>query len=387
MAALTGKRLLFVITKSNWGGAQSYVHSLAVAAKAEGADVAVALGGIGLPGSDTGMLATRLREAGIRIIVVESFARDISVLREWRTFKELRALIARERPDILHLNSSKAGGIGALAARLAKVPCIVFTAHGWAHHEPRPPFARLVIRLASWATVVLSHVVIVVSEGDRKTAPVLFSRKKLRVVKIGVASCALVPREEARAFIAPSIAALDALPKWLFMTAELTKNKGVDVAIRAFAGVSTNVDDAALVIAGEGEGHGELTALIEAYGLKKRVFLLGFVPNVRQYLKAADVLLMPSRKEGMPMALLEAGHAGLPVIASAVGGIPEVIEGEKNGLLIRSEDVDGLADSMTRLLSDPVEAKRFGDALQQTVMGNFSADEMLRATMALYIKE
>jgi glycosyltransferase involved in cell wall biosynthesis len=161
----------------------------------------------------------------------------------------------------------------------------------------------------------------------------------------------------------------------------------VDLAIRAFAGVSTNVDDAALVLVGEGEEHQSLLKLISTYGLEKRVFLLGFVPDVRQYLAAADVFLMPSRKEGMPFGLLEAGRAGLPVIAARVGGIPEVVEHGQNGLLIRPNDIDGLADAMTRLLTDREEAMRLGAELKKTVAGKFSEEEMLRQTTSVYIKE
>jgi len=384
MDSLSGKRILFVITKSNWGGAQSYVYTLARHCRAEGADVAVALGGTGRPGSETGMLAARLAESDIRTLSIPSLVRDISFFREWEVLKELRELIREERPDVLHLNSSKVGGIGAVAGRLEKVKRIVFTAHGWPHREPRNALMRAFIWAASWATVALSHAVIAVSETDLKTAPALFFKKKVTLVHNGMQEFALKSREEARRFLAPSLPDLAKCKEWIFLPAELTKNKGIDIAIRAFAGVQTNVDTAALVITGEGEEHGTLARLIDSYGMQKRAFLLGFVPDVRHYLAAADIFLMPSRKEGFPLALLEAGHAGLPSIATNVGGIPEIIEHEKSGLLVRPDDVDGLADALTRLLLNPDEAKKFGAALQSTVRKKFSEDEMLKRTVSLY---
>lgn len=384
MENLSGKKILFVITKSNWGGAQSYVYTLATESQQRGADVAVALGGTGRPGSETGMLASRLTHAGIRVLTIPSLARDISLFKEWQVLKELRFYIREERPDILHLNSSKIGGLGALAGRLENVKKIVFTAHGWPHREPRGALARLLIWLLSWATVRFAHIVIAVSEVDLKTAPALFAKKKIVLIHNGIRDFPRISREEARRFLAPSLPDLTVCKEWIFIPAELTRNKGIDIAIRAFAGVRTNIDTAALVIAGEGEEHGALARLIDSYGLQKRAFLLGFVPDVRQYLAAADLYLMPSRKEGLPLALLEAGHAGLPAIATKVGGIPEIITHEKEGLLIRPDDVDGLADAMTRLLLNPEEAKTFGENLLAKVHETFSEEEMLEKTFALY---
>lgn len=384
MERIEGRKILFVITKSNWGGAQSYVHTLAEHCRAEGAAVAVALGGTGRPGSETGMLAARLAACGIRVLPIPSLGRDISLLKEFQVLKELRACIREEAPDVLHLNSSKVGGIGALAGRLEHVKRIVFTAHGWPHREPRHLLARVLIWKLSWITVWLSHVVIAVSETDLRTAPALFLRSKLRLVHNGVKQFPLKTREEARSFLAPSLPDLAKCREWILVPAELTRNKGIDIAVRAFAGIRTNIDTAALVIVGEGEEHGALARLIDSYGMQKRAFMLGFVPEVRQCFAAADIFLMPSRKEGLPLALLEAASAGLPAVATNVGGIPEVIEHEKNGLLIKPDDVDGLADALTRLLLNPEEARAFGEALEEKVSTSFSEEEMLRKTLALY---
>jgi glycosyltransferase involved in cell wall biosynthesis len=387
MDELRGKRILYVITKSNWGGAQTYVHALALHAKEQGAEVAVAVGGAGLPGSDTGILAARLAESGVRTIALPSLARDIFPLHEWRALRELTELIRRERPTVLHLNSSKAGVLGSVAGRRARVPHIVFTVHGWPHRESRSPLWRTAARLGSWLTILLAHAVIAVSACDLRTAPVLLSRRKITVVHNGIPDFSLLTREEARQFLAPTLAPLKKLSKWLILPAELSPNKGIDLAIRAFAGVSTNIDDAALVIVGEGDEHQELSDLIASYGLEERAFLVGFVPDVRRYLSAANAFLMPSRKEGFPIALLEAGQAGLPLVAAAVGGIPEVIEHGKNGLLIRPGDIDGLADAMTRLLTDTGEAARLGVELKKTVSNKFSEEEMITKTVRVYNKE
>ena len=129
-------RILYLITKANWGGAQRYVYDLATAAKTQGYDVSVAYG-------EEGPLAPRLRASGIPAERIRGLARDIGWLREARAFFSLLRLLRRERPEVIHINSSKAGILGCLAARFTGVPRIIFTAHGWAFNEARPLRQRI----------------------------------------------------------------------------------------------------------------------------------------------------------------------------------------------------------------------------------------------------
>jgi glycosyltransferase involved in cell wall biosynthesis len=380
---LAGKRLLFVITKSNWGGAQSYVYALALRFRDEGADVAVALGGTGTARSKPGLLAERLSDAGIRTIPLPSLARDVSPIHELRAFRELKRLIRAERPDILHLNSSKAGALGALAGRLAGVPRIVFTAHGWPHRERRGLLMGLFVRLSSWLTILLAHQVIAVSACDYRTAPVLASRKKITIVRNGIVPFPLSPRIAARQALIARAPCLQATVPWLLMLAELHTNKGIDIAITALSQL-TDFPEAALVVLGEGEEREALDRQAKELGVADRVALIGFVEDARSYLSAADVFLMPSRKEGFPMALLEAGSAGVPVVASDVGGIPEIIRSDETGLLIPSGDPAALASALDELLSDSPRAASFGTELQRNVRSVFSEDAMVEQTAAAY---
>lgn len=380
---LAGKRILYVITKSNWGGAQAYVFNLAKYFHDAGAEVSVALGSAsGAAGSETGPLAKRLGAAGIRTIPL-SVGRNVSLPQELRALRQLIKVIRAERPDVLHLNSSKAGGIGALAGRIAGVPRIVFTVHGWSHREPWSLPMRVFVRISSWLTILLAHQVIAVSRCDYETAPVLFSRKKVELIHNGLASFAVLPRVAARKELigrAPGL--LDTVP-WLLMLAELHPNKGVDTAIRALACL-TDFPDAALVVLGEGTERAALLRLAQERGVADRVFLLGFVSEARSFLSAADLVLMPSRKEGLPTAILEAGHAQRAVVASSVGGIPEIITHAQNGVLVAADDPEALAHAAESLLNTPATAATYGTRLQETVTSRFSAEAMLAETAAVY---
>jgi glycosyltransferase involved in cell wall biosynthesis len=383
LVGMRGKRVLFAITKSNWGGAQSYVHTLASQFHAQGADVAVAVGGTGVAGSETGLLAQRLKASGVRVVPLTKIARDIGMLQEFRAFFELVHIIRSERPDVLHLNSSKAGALGSLAGRIAGIPRIVFTAHGWPHREPVDLLGRAVRWLGSWATIVLAHKVIVVSDCDFQTSPVLFSRRKIATIHNGIAPFTLQPRVAARkALIERAPELRDTVP-WLVMLAELHTNKGIDTAISALAKL-TVFPDTALIVLGEGEQRATLMKHAKACGVADRVFLLGFVPDARAHLLAADVFLMPSRKEGFPMALLEAGSAGLSVIVSRVGGMPEIVNDGTTGLLVNPDDATDLAAACASLLNDPAYANELGATFQESVRSGFTEETMVPQTASTY---
>ncbi len=378
------KRILFTITKSNWGGAQAYVYTLASHFSSIGHEVSVALGGTGLPGASTGQLAERLSAAGIRVIHLKGMARDISFLREIRAFHELHTIIRREKPDVLHLNSSKAGILGSLAGRFAGVKNIIFTAHGWPHREPRSLTARFMIWVASWLTISFCTSIIAVSQKDYDDAPVLFTRRKLTMIHNGMNAFPLLPRTEARTLLVKDNSYISGATYWFLMNAELHPNKAIDVAIKAFQEHAASVENTALVIIGEGQERSVIERKISDSGIAHRVLLAGFIPEARTYMSAGDAFLLPSRKEGFPLVLLEAGLSHLPVIASRTGGIPEIIEDGKSGLLIPPADVHALTIAMNRLHSNPETAKGFANNLYEDVIRNFSESSMVTETYVLY---
>jgi len=373
-----------MITKSNWGGAQAYVFMLAKHLKQGGSEVAVALGGTGAAGADTGVLAERLSEAGIRVIHLRSIIRDISLFREIDSLIEMIRVVRVEQPTVLHLNSSKAGILGSFAGRIAGVPHIVFTAHGWPYREPRSFAFRSIIWIASWCTVLFSDVVIAVSKLDEKDSPVLFSRKKIQMIHNGVATFSLLPRDEARSKLASKVSGLHTDSLWIVMNAELHPNKGIDVAIDAMKILCKKYPAAQLVVMGSGQEHDGLQEYIQAQQLTEKVFLLGFVSDSRTYLAAADIFLFPSHKEGLPLALLEAGLASLPVIASNTGGIPEVIRSGETGILVEPGDTKAVARALSDMLTDIETAKRYGIALHKHVRSSFSEEQMFSKTLTVY---
>lgn len=384
MQRIAGKKILFVITKSNWGGAQEYVYTLARRFHEVGADTVVAFGGTGAKGAAVGLLGARLREAGVRTHFINSFTRDMGLVRECKAFFELAAIIRHERPDILHLNSSKAGGLGGVAGRLLGIRRIVYTAHGWPHLESRPLYQRVLIWLGSWATILFSHLVIAVSKGEVRAAPVWFSRRKIKLVYNGISPFPLKARDEARAKIEKYAEGPRSFSFWYLTVSELHPNKGLDLLIRAFDEVARERDDTALVVIGEGTAREELVSLARSLPCSSRVFFTGFVPEARELLSAADTYVLSSHKEGFPFVMLEAGMAQLPVVATRVGAIPEIIEDERSGILVPKGNLPALAGAMARMREEEAFRVRAGLALRARVVRDFSEEAMLLNTISAY---
>lgn len=297
------KKILYVITKSNWGGAQRYVYDVATNLPKEEFEVAVALGG-------TGLLKERLKEKGVRTISVPSFQRDISIWKEIKALFELYSIIHREKPDIVHLNSSKAGGLGAFIARLLGIPNIIFTAHGWPFREDRFFLSRILIWLASWVTQFFAHTTIAVSKFDQDTAPI---PSKSTLIYNGIAPLQLGTGDKIRSVFPHDAHIVGTI-------GELTHNKNHISLVEE----TRNNPSLYVAIVGEGELYDFLEKKIDEYGLQDRVKLFGFIP-VHEALRGFDTFALPSLKEGLPYVLLEAKMAGLPIKASNVGGVSEIL--------------------------------------------------------------
>ncbi len=375
----TKTKVLFVITKSNWGGAQKYVYDLATGLSRDNFEVVVALGG-------TGVLSNKLRTAGVRVISLPALERDINPLKDFSSFIGLWRIFHAERPDVVHLNSAKASGLGALAGRLAGVPKIIFTSHGWAFNEERSWFSRHIIKLISWATVMLAHKTIAVSEIVRQDTRVWpFIADKVVVIRNGIGNIEFLSRDNARRNLCARANIILSEDIFLLGTiGELHPNKGLIYAIEAMTKLALAHPNLYYIVLGDGEEKERLSALIKARGLSERVFLIK-EENASPYLKAFDCFMVPSVKEGLPYVVLEAGMASLPVIATSVGGIPEIIENMDTGILVQPRDPQELKNAIAFIISSKAEQNvALGASLYTKVTRDFPLEHTLFETAKLY---
>jgi glycosyltransferase involved in cell wall biosynthesis len=365
-------KILYGITKSNFGGAQRYVYELARESKHRGFDTAVILGG-------KGILTEKLESRGVRVLSLNSLTRDIRLTDDLRSFVDIYKILRKERPDVFHINSSKMGGMGTLAARLAGVDKIIFTGHAWAFNEPRPEWQKNIIKTFAWLTIMLSHTTICVSEKTKSDiAKWPFVKNRLAVVHNGSRSGELVSREEARQKLGihEDTFAVGTI-------SELHLIKGLDILLRAWYDF-TKSNPGLLVIIGEGEERVNLKKLAQKLGIEKTVYFAGFIDNARALLSAFDVFVLASRSEALPYAPLEAGAASLPVIATAVGGVPEIIIDGETGVLIEPEFPEELCNVLQGLAADPDLRKTLGENLKKFVEKEYSLSQMFDRTFALY---
>jgi glycosyltransferase involved in cell wall biosynthesis len=369
-------KILYVITKSNWGGAQRYVYELATEAATQGYEVSVAVG-------EPGVLTENLHKAGIHTI---SFG-----LKQHRTFLgdlfsfgsvfSLIRLFKTERPDIVHVNSAKAGGLGGFAARIAQVPLIIFTAHGWEFNAPRSFFSKIGIRFFSWLTILLAHRTIAVSraiEHDVRRLPGVKSR--ITVIRHGITCPTLSTREEARALLSPHTIG----QYWIGMISELNPTKRIEDALTAFSIVAKTHPEALLVILGEGRSRKNLETLVRELDIGHQVSFVGFRSDAASLLRAFDLFLHTSTSEALGYVILEAGCAELPVVATNVGGIPEIILDDNHGLLVEKKNPEALAEAIESLMQDHQRANELAARLHARVETAFGKERMIEETFALY---
>lgn len=386
------KKILFVITKGNWGGAQRYVFDLATALPKNEYEVEVALGGKGL-------LSERLKTAGVKTVSIPELQRDISVVKEIRSFLSLYNIIKRTRPDIVHLNSSKAAGLGVLAARLVRMCSsllrilnvkrstlsasqIIFTVHGWPFNERRNWLWKILVWLASYITALLSTDVVVITSHDCKEARAMpYISAKTRFIPNGIRAPVFLPRGEARRELD-----LPQEARVVGSIGERTGNKnyaGLVAATRRLQGTQAFI----LTIIGGRANSANVAAAEERLELSGRQIFVGFKADAYRYLKAFDVFVLPSLKEGLPYVLLEAGAAAVPVVATAVGGVPDIIGNEATGLLVPPNNTECLLDALLTLLRKKETRERLGHALKKRVEKEFSFERMLTETQKLYTRK
>jgi len=382
-------KVLYAISRSYFGGAQRYVHDLITNLPPSYKPIAAVGEGEHLP--------HMLEKDDIRVHRLFHSRRSVAnPFKDCAAIYELYTVLIHENPHVLHLNSSKVGFTGSVAARLYNLRqhvrrvlfqhdaprCrIIFTAHGWAFMEERPWFERSAYRLLQWWTVLMCHTVICVADIVRThmlSWPL--TRHKLIVIHNGITPPTLKPRTEAREKLLPGHD--DAI--WIGTVSELVPNKGIDLICEAFSRLIHAFPNALFIVMGEGDERTRLKQLIEQHGISDRVHLLGHIPDASAYLKAFDIFTLTSRKEGFPYTLLEAGHAKLPVIASRVGGIPELIENTVSGILVRPRNVREIESALRYLLEQSDTRATLGTDLPATVSTRFSLEHMVKETQNAY---
>jgi glycosyltransferase involved in cell wall biosynthesis len=313
------------------------------------------------------LLADRAQSAGIRVHLVG---------KRWRQFGAalvIRHLLAQHDAGIVHANEPHALTAAWLARAHRHVPLV-------ASRRVIFPLSRDAISLARYR---VSARIVAVSECVATViAASGFPRDRLTVIPDGVPItqvCSVAERVTARGSL--GIAANIPL---LGCVAALTPDKGQAVLIRALTLIRVQFPECQLLLVGKGPCRSDLDAVMREEGLEGAIHFKGAVEDLSHVFAAIDLFAFPAQTEALGSALLAAMAHGLPVVAAAHGGIPEVVDEGSNGLLVKELDPGALAAAIARLLANPAEARRLGEAARETISARFSADRMVDATLQLY---
>lgn len=376
------KKVVFLITKSTLGGAQRYVYDLALALDPERFDPIIIAGG-------DGPLIDMLRVKGLKVHALKDLKRDISILDDLKSIFTLFRILRSERPHILHINSSKAGLFGSVVGRICRVPKIVFTAHGWAFNEDRSVWQKRVLKALHWLTIRFSHVTIVVSHGTKAQMDWPGVQDKMVVIHIGRNSAPLVSKEDARGMLEMKVIDTNARlidyhdDLWLGTIAELHPIKRLNRAIDAVSALVRDHKNLRFIIIHDGQLREQLKAQVRDLGMEEHIFFTGTIEDAARLLPAFDMFVLPSKSEAFPYVIIEAGHARLPVVATRVGGIPDIITDNENGLLVPPEDTPALTRALRYLIEDAGLRDRLAHAHHEKT-ATFTLEKMVNETEAVY---
>ncbi len=359
-------RIAYIVTTASpIGGAQIHVRDLAAAVAAQGHAPAVITSG-------SGTFIDDLRRLDIPVRVLRHLAVPIHPLRDFQALREIREALTDLRPDLIAAHSSKAGILGRIAGRSLRVP-VVFTVHGWAFTPGVPPLHAAVYRQVERSVGPLASKIIAVSEFDRRLglAAGIAGEDRLVTVYNGMPDVAPTLRAD------PGRA-----PIRLVMVARFGAQKDHPTLFRALSGLRSHAWELDLV--GDGPLRGEMEALAATLGLADRVRFLGQRTDVDRILADAQISLLVTNWEGFPLSILESMRAGLPVVASAVGGIGESVRDEENGYLVPRGDVEVLRSRIERLMASPELRLQQGARGRVRYEQDFTLDRGVERTLAVY---
>ncbi len=362
------KRLLIVITLADWGGAQTFIFKAAREAQRRGWEVLLTFGGEGL-------METKCREAGVPFRKLKRMTREISPIHDIGAIRELVGIMHEWKPDTLLLNSSKAGVVGSIAGRIARVPKIIYRIGGWSFTDPVSPLQQLFRRWTERLTAPLKDTIVVNTPDGVDLARTHHIRPRGEVVlvpngmELQAFDTALLSREAART----ELGATDDAPL-LFTIANFYPAKGLPVFLDALALVAASAPNFRTVIIGDGEERAALEEQRRALGLEKIVMLPGQRQDAAALMRGGDLFILPSVKEGFPWALLEAMAAGTPAVSTDVGGVRWIVEDTVTVVPIR--DPRALADAIQDALRDLPAARIRATHARRVVEERFTEHQM-----------
>jgi glycosyltransferase involved in cell wall biosynthesis len=377
-------RILRVIARLNVGGPALHVTYLARGLAERGYETTLVAGDVGRGEESMAFVA---ESAGVEVVPLRGLSRELSPLRDAVAAWRLARIIRRVRPDVVHTHTAKAGAVGRAAAVLAgpRRPVVVHTFHG---HVLRGYFGRTgtwVFRAIETILARATDRLIAVSPEvrDELVSLGVAPRKKFSVVRLGIE---LEPRvsfggDPAEVRRRHGIAQHKFVVGWF---GRMTAVKRTDDLLTTLAGVRERGIDALLVLVGDGDDRGRLEQRAHDLGLARSCLFLGYQEDVAPWYAVCDAVVLTSASEGTPVTIIEALAAGRAVVATRVGGVPDVVDEGETGFMVHRGDTHALAERLEILARDPARRIAMGAAGRDRVLRRYAVDRLVDDVDALY---
>jgi glycosyltransferase involved in cell wall biosynthesis len=333
-----------------------------------------------------GALIDLVQRHGMEVKTFPSLVQPLHPLKDLKAILDLTGHLRTRHYQVVHTHNSKAGFIGRLSAKLARVPVIVHTVHGFAFHQQEPPWRRFLFRnlerLAShWCDrmIFISQPLV-----DWASKEKIGRTSKMARIYSGIEMDRFHPvseQEKRRLRAKWGLGEQDAV---IGIVSKLWEGKGHDLLIRTFKEIRKELPQARLVIVGEGHLMESLKTLVSQLQLSDAVIFTGFLEDIPQIIATFDVAVLPSYFEGMGRVLLEAMAMEKPVVGTRVGGIPDLIEEDLNGFLVSPGNKKELASAVLKILSDKGLAAKMRQEGRKKMADRFSAESMVRSIEKVY---
>jgi len=379
-------KILRVIARLNMGGPALHVAYLTAGLRERGYDTTLVAGSLARGEDSMAFVADGL---DVQVIRIDELGREISPLRDLVATFRLARLIRRERPDILHTHTAKAGTVGRVAALLAgrrRPPIVVHTFHGHVLQGYFGPLRSLFFRLLERWLARGTTALIAVSPQVRDDLVALgvAPPERFVVVRLGIELGERVAdgrngRVESRRYL--GIEGDRFTVGWI---GRMTAVKRTDDVLVAFKGLRDKGIDAVLCMVGDGPDRAGLERRAHELGIVRDTLFLGYQEDVAPFYAAFDALVLPSANEGTPVSAIEALAAGRPVVATHVGGVPDVVQEGDDGFLVELGATDDLADRLARLARDPQLRERMGRAGREHVLPRYAVARLVDDIDRLY---
>ncbi len=381
------KKILFIVTQSEFGGAQHFLAHLVTALDKNRYNIIVAAGP---EGDDEKGLLSFLEKKGINAQRLAYLRRSINPIFDFLGLIEIYKLIKKERPNTVFLCSSKAGALGSFATVLIPKsytlnPKVIYRIGGWTFNDPHSFLWKGFYKFIEKFSARWKDIIIVNAECHRKQAIELGIRPRKGIFTIynglDISKLEFLSREEARErLLGNSVAYQLISPSTILVgtIANLYPAKGLGYLIEAARIIKDRFVSIKFIVIGEGMERSKLEELIKKYNLGENFFLFGAVIDAYKYLKVFDIFALSSLKEGFPWTILEAMAAEVPIIATSVGAVPEIIENKKTGFLVKPGDAKELSKAIIGLLEDYSLRVEMAKNAKIAIGEKFSLEKMVR---------